>query len=301
MKNNTIADILKNYCLLCKVKVALLSTFSSMTGYLLAKHKLDTGTLLLAAGVFLVACGCCALNQCQDRTLDALMRRTRVRPLPAGKIAPEGALSFSLILAMGGLFILFLFFGSTAFMVALLAMFWYNGIYTYLKRKSAFAVVPGALIGAAPPVIGWIAGGDSLSDFRIWVFSFFIFMWQMPHFWLLLLDHAEEYRSAGLPALEKFSRRQIERVVSQWLFTTALSCQLLSVFVASSFFTKGLLLSLSLLFILLASGLLNEKVRSYVPAFRIMNIVFLAALFVLFAEGLSRIPHFSLETILAQL
>jgi protoheme IX farnesyltransferase len=301
MKHGNVMDTLSIYGSLCKMKVALLVTFSSITGYLLANQMPGATTLFLAAGVFFLACGSCALNQYQDRAFDARMCRTKDRPLPAGKVSAEAALLFSVALTTGGLAILFSAFGGGPSAIALSTLFWYNGVYTYWKRKSAFAVVPGALIGSAPPIIGWVAGGGTLSDFRIWAFSFFIFMWQMPHFWLLLLEHSEEYKRAGLPVLDMFSEKQIRRVVSQWLFATAVSCQLLSVFVVSPFFTKCLLFSLSLLLVALASGLLKERIRSYMTTFRMMNMIFFAALLVLFSDGLSRIRHLPVEKIIAQL
>jgi hypothetical protein len=81
---------------------------------------------------------------------------------------------------------------------------WYNGVYTFLKRKSPFAAIPGAVIGAIPPAIGWICGKGALSfDPQILALSFFFFIWQVPHFWLLLLNFGRDYEKAGFPSLTR--------------------------------------------------------------------------------------------------
>ena len=108
------------------------------------------------------------------------------------------------------------------------AVFWYNVLYTGLKRVSAFAVVPGALVGAIPPAMGWAAGGGSLADPSLAALVFFFFMWQVPHFWLHLLTYGNEHAEAGLPSLtDVFSRDQMERLTFQWVSATAVSALLL--------------------------------------------------------------------------
>jgi protoheme IX farnesyltransferase len=118
-----------------------------------------------------------------------------------------------------------------AMVLGLLAIFWYNGLYTYLKRKTAFAVLPGALIGMIPPLLGWVSGGGHLFDPRIWGIAFFFFIWQVPHFWLLSLEVAKDYESAGLPSITKiFSVSQIKRIVFIWFLSTGASCLLIPLF-----------------------------------------------------------------------
>ena len=108
------------------------------------------------------------------------------------------------------------------------AVLWYNGPYTWLKKHSAFAAIPGALVGAIPPAIGWIAGGGSLLDPRLAVLSFFFFMWQVPHFFIHFLAFGGEYEAAGLPSLTAvFSRAQLARLTFKWIIATAVSLQLL--------------------------------------------------------------------------
>jgi protoheme IX farnesyltransferase len=175
-------------------------------------------------GIFLLASGSSALNQSQDRRIDALMERTRHRPIPSGHM--EGAtVVFLAVLLIGlGASLLASVKGNTDLLLLLgaFAIVWYNGVYTYLKRITAFAVVPGALIGAVPPVIGFVAAGGSPLDPLIVLVAAFFFVWQIPHFWLILLMCGDQYGSAGLPTLTNlFSRRQLLRMTAMWLLATA--------------------------------------------------------------------------------
>ena len=214
-----------------KIRISLLVTLSTATGYLLAAQEVTLQMFVPAAAVFLLACGSCALNQYQERRIDGFMERTRNRPLPSGKLNPSFALFISLGLISAGSFILFHAVSLLAGILGLFAIFWYNGIYTYLKRKTAFAAIPGALIGAIPPTLGWTSGGGSLLDPRIWAVILFFFMWQVPHFWLLLLDFGEDYEKAGLPALTRiFTPAQLRRITFMWICATAVSCMMIQLF-----------------------------------------------------------------------
>jgi len=213
---------IKKYLGLCRVRVSLFAALSAAAGYVLIAAHLETQLVLVFAGVFILACGASGLNQCQERATDALMSRTRNRPIPSGKIKPHNALLFSLMLAVAGLNILYAACGLMPALLGLIAAIWYNGVYTSLKRKSAFAAVPGALTGALPPAIGWVAAGGHLSDPRLLAISLFFAIWQVPHFWLFLISHGNEYKVAGLPSLTLiFSRTQIARIIFQWIAATA--------------------------------------------------------------------------------
>jgi protoheme IX farnesyltransferase len=86
-----------------------------------------------------------------------------------------------------------------------------------MKKKTAFAVVPGSLTGVIPVLIGWMAGGGSLADHTLWMLALFLFMWQIPHFWLLMLKYEGEYRSAGFPVMtDTFSNTQFRNIIMAW-------------------------------------------------------------------------------------
>jgi protoheme IX farnesyltransferase len=209
---------------LAKIRISLLATLTTATGYLLATGKITIHMLVPTASVILLACGSCALNQYQDREIDQLMKRTKSRPIPSGRLNPEAALWISMALILSGSLILFYGTEVPALALGLFAVLWYNLIYTILKRKTAFAAVPGALVGAIPAILGWMSGGSSMLDPRILRLALFFFIWQVPHFWLLLLDLSKDYEKAGLPSITQlFSTQQIKRIVFIWLLSTGVA------------------------------------------------------------------------------
>lgn len=266
-------DIFREYLKLCKIKISLFAVFSSVTGFLLASSQLEEKMVVLITGVFCLACGSCALNQYQERDIDALMSRTKNRPVPAEKIKPLYALSFSIMLIFFGLFVLFSGGGLIASVLGLFAVIWYNGVYTYFKRKTAFALIPGALIGAIPPAIGWVMGGGNFLDFRLFALCFFFFMWQVPHFWLLLLNYGEEYEKAGLPSLTRvFTRTQLVRIIFHWIFATALSCLFIALYGNATSFLKISLLASSFWLVWNGIRILKGNEFHYGLAFNRINV-----------------------------
>jgi protoheme IX farnesyltransferase len=219
---------------------------TTITGYLLAKGEFDIGLILPTLGIFLLACGSSAINHYQERDRDAIMERTRNRPIPSGRISPAGALVFALLLSSAGAFLLYLSSGILAMQLGLLALLWYNAIYTPLKKRTAFAVVPGAVIGAIPPLVGWVSAGALVTDPRAVILAFFFFIWQVPHFWLLMLKYGEEYKKAGYPSITSiYSTSQIRNITFVWIVATAVSALMLPVFnvVDSWIVMIGLLIS----------------------------------------------------------
>ena len=243
----TVFSKVTSYIELCKIPIALLSAFSATTGFLLAATELRSQIIILVLGVFLLACGSSALNQYQERETDAAMPRTSNRPLPTRRIRPINALCFSLVLLSSGLSALLLTRVLSASLLGLLAVAWYNGVYTFLKRKTAFAVVPGALIGAIPPAIGWLTGGGAGLDPKLLMLCFFFFIWQVPHAWLHIMTYGQEYEQAGLPSLTTiFNALQMKRIIFNWIFATTVSCLFLSATgLVHYFFINMALLALS--------------------------------------------------------
>jgi len=218
---------------LAKVRIAVLATASAVTGYFLAARGVTAAIVPLVAGVFLLAGGAGAMNQVQEVDIAARMRRTERRPIPSGRMSRRAGLLAALALLGAGFAVL----SGNAAAVALGActVIWYNGIYTPLKRISAFAAIPGGVVGALPPVIGWVMGGGVVTDPRIVAVAFFFFVWQVPHFWLLLLRIGEDYTRAGLPTLTTlFSRRQLSRIIFVWMLATAVACMSMPMFGVSS-------------------------------------------------------------------
>jgi protoheme IX farnesyltransferase len=214
---------------LSKVRIAVLSTLSTITGYILAAGALPPAAITPLFGVFLLACGAAVINNWQDRDIDAVMERTRSRPIPSGRVSPTTVLLTGLVIVGVGTSLLLRV--PTAAVLGLATVAWYNGVYTPLKRVTAFAAIPGGVVGAIPPMIGWVSGGGAAGDPRILAVAFFFFVWQVPHFWLLLLRIGRDYERAGLPSLTAlFSRRQLSRVTFVWMITTAVACLMLPLY-----------------------------------------------------------------------
>jgi protoheme IX farnesyltransferase len=274
--------IFSTFLELSKVKITFAVALTTITGYLLAKGEFDTGLILPTIGIFLLACGSSAINHFQERDKDALMERTKNRPIPSGRISPIGALLFALVLVSAGSYLLLASSGFLGMQLGLLALIWYNVIYTPLKKRTAFAVVPGAVIGSIPPLVGWVAAGGGLADPRAMFMAFFFFIWQVPHFWLLMLKYGEEYTRAGFPSITSvYSSRQIKNITFIWIVATAVSALMLPAFnvVESWVVIIGLFLSslwlVGQFFVLLKN---NESAFSPIRYFMKINYFVLAVI-----------------------
>ncbi len=216
---------------LTKLRISGASTFTAAAGYVAFQRGADLGLLSTLLGILLLAMGSSALNEVQEHRYDALMPRTAGRPIPRGAISPGLAAALGIGLGVSGFAILWAAHNATAALLGALALAWYNGFYTPLKRVSAFAVVPGSLIGALPPAIGWAAAGGSIADPSVLALAFVFFIWQVPHFWLLVGLHAEGYEQAGYPTLVGlFGRDRLARLTFTWTCGTAGACGLLPMF-----------------------------------------------------------------------
>ncbi len=147
-------------------------------------------------------------------------------------MSPSTALKISIGILLFGSILLYIGTHWSALGFGLFAVFWYNVVYTSLKRKSAFAAIPGALVGTMPPLIGCISGKGFFSlDPQILAVSFFFFIWQVPHFWLLLLNVGRDYEKAGLPSLTRiFTAAQLSRITFVWIFAAAAACMMIPLF-----------------------------------------------------------------------
>lgn len=213
--------LLINIFSLCKIRITLSVVLTSILGYILAGGNFDVSFFALLVGVFLLACGSSALNQTQEWYYDSLMQRTKNRPIPINFFSEEFGYRFSyLLIVLGATFLLY--FGSNILpsILGIISVVFYNLIYTPLKRVSPFASVPGAVIGAIPPMIGWTYGGGYLLHPQNLIVSLFFFLWQVPHFWLLLLVYEDEYRQADFPVLtDRLNKLQIARISFIWIIS----------------------------------------------------------------------------------
>jgi protoheme IX farnesyltransferase len=275
---------------LCKVKITFFVALTTSAGYIIYSGKLTSEMFAVAFGVFLLACGSSALNEYQEREFDALMERTKNRPIPSGIISSANALLISVILIITGSAVIFIFSNIGSVMLGLLAFIWYNFFYTPLKRKNVMAVVPGSLIGAIPPVIGWTAAGGSPLDIHILTVALFFFIWQVPHFWLLLLIYGNDYAAAGFPTLtKKFSDVQLSRITFIWIAALAVSGLLIPVnYPSSNFFSIAALIILGMWLLVDTRKILTHYIEkiNFRKAFITINLYVLAVIIIISIDQL---------------
>jgi protoheme IX farnesyltransferase len=192
-----------------------LVVFTGLIGLLIAPGHLNPVLAFTAVLCIAVAAGACgAINMWYDRDIDAVMHRTRNRPIPAGRIEPGAALGFGITLAIGAVIMMGLAVNFTAASVLALSIAFYVFIYTmWLKRRTPQNIVIGGAAGAFPPVIGWAAVTGSVDLMPLMLFAI-VFFWTPPHFWSLALFANADYRRAGVPMLPvvagaRETRRQI--------------------------------------------------------------------------------------------
>ncbi|MFZ1280014.1 MAG: protoheme IX farnesyltransferase [Ignavibacteriaceae bacterium] len=234
-----------------KLRITIFVTVTTMFGFIAATDSISFQILLPAFGILLLACGSAALNHYQERKTDVLMERTKNRPIPSGKISAKSTFQLSVALVVLGSILLFIGSGLLALSLGLLNLIWYNAVYTPLKKVSPLAIIPGSLVGAIPPVVGWVAGGGNILDPQIILISFFFFIWQIPHFWLLLMVLDKDYQKAGFPTLTQiFNQQQLGRITFVWIIATGVTGLLLPLFQIShnqfvnySLFVAALLLA----------------------------------------------------------
>lgn len=191
-----------DYLALTKPRLnALVVATSAAAYYLGTTGQIDVELMVQAvAGTALVAGGAAVLNQVYERDTDALMRRTRMRPLPDGRVAAADARVFGVVLAAAGLVMLAARATLLAALLAVATLVVYLAVYTPMKRRSPVATLIGAVPGALPPLIGWTAADGRLSIGGLTLFSI-VFLWQIPHFMAIAWLYRDDYGKAGFPML----------------------------------------------------------------------------------------------------
>ncbi len=205
----------RDWIALLKPRVLTLVVFTGVIGLWVAPGHLNVVLAFTAILCIAVAAGACgAINMWYDRDIDAIMRRTRNRPIPGGRIDPGPALGFGITLAVGSVLVMGLAVNIPAALILALSICFYVFVYTvWLKRRTPQNIVIGGAAGAFPPVIGWAAVTGSVDLIPLVLFAI-VFIWTPPHFWSLALWANDDYRRAGVPMLPvvagaKETRRQI--------------------------------------------------------------------------------------------
>ncbi|MCU0381521.1 MAG: heme o synthase [Chitinophagaceae bacterium] len=201
-EGSVLSGKLKDYYQLMKFTLSFTVVFSSVVSYLLVPGVSFSivSVLLLFAGGLLVTGSANAINQVSEKDTDAMMKRTSSRPVAAGRMSVDEAWTFALVTGVAGIFILGYWFNWTAAALSAFSLFLYGFIYTPLKKVHSIAVLVGAIPGALPCLIGWVAGADTFSAGG-WILFALQFFWQFPHFWAIAWVAYADYSKAGFRLL----------------------------------------------------------------------------------------------------
>jgi protoheme IX farnesyltransferase len=215
------------YLSLTKPDVSFLVVMTTLAGfYLGSRGSVDWLKLAQTVlGTTLVAAGTSALNHYVERVSDAFMRRTASRPLPTGQLRPIEALLFGATLVVAGTAYLAFTAGVLASLLGLFTCASYLGIYTPLKKRTTLATAIGAVPGAMPPLIGWVAAGGSLNG-AAWILFAIMCLWQFPHFFAIAWMYREDYSRAGikmLPTVDPTGRATFRQIIGAALILLPVS------------------------------------------------------------------------------
>jgi protoheme IX farnesyltransferase len=219
VSENILAQKFKAYFDLTKFRLSSTVVFSSVIGFTLASDKIIWSKLILfSIAAFATTGAANIINQIIERNLDKLMTRTENRPLPSGRLSVKEAAVFGWIMAAIAMYILFYEFNYKAGLLALLSMLLYGFVYTPLKRVGVIAVAVGALPGAFPPMIGWVAAVNhfGLEPGILFAIQFF---WQFPHFWAIAWVLNDDYTKAGFRLLPSSGGQNLYSAIQIMIYT----------------------------------------------------------------------------------
>lgn len=210
----------KAYWELLKPRLSFLVAFSCAFGYGLAtRGNVNWVTLImLTLGGFLLSGASGCINQIIERDFDKVMARTMKRPLPTGRVSVNEAITFSILCLVFSFIILTIFTNALTVAISLVSMVLYSFVYTPMKRVGSIAVFVGAIPGALPPLLGWIAATGSISHEAMIIFGI-QFVWQFPHFWAIAWVSDDDYKKAGFKLLPSGGGKDLNTAIQIMVYT----------------------------------------------------------------------------------
>lgn len=252
---------LRDAASLVKVNVSLAAALAGFLGHTAAAGGLTGVTAMTALGIFCYAGGAAAANTLQDRYLDGAMARTMNRPVPAGRITTRGAAMTALALMALGTLVIARYAALSAVAASLVTVILYNGLYTPLKTRTQWALVPGILSGLMPPVIGWLAAGGMFPSAGLGYLAVLYGTWQLPHFWLIVMERGDEYRRCGIPTiLDRIPPERLRSITFIWIAAFAVLSLYSPLFGVTSLLPASVVLAVNALVLTLraANALLSR-------------------------------------------
>jgi|AntRauTorckE6833_2_1112554.scaffolds.fasta_scaffold23322_2 protoheme IX farnesyltransferase len=224
-QNLTLSDLVlsytKNLFILLKPRLSFLVAFSSAFGYVLGFSGAGINYTVLAflsLGGFLVSGSAVTINQIIEVEFDKKMDRTKNRPLPTGRISVQEAIIFSIITGIAGLGLLLIYTNVLTVILSLISLILYSFVYTPLKRVGPVAVFVGAIPGALPPLLGWVAATNGFS-IEAWIIFGIQFIWQFPHFWAIAWVADDDYKKAGFKLLPSGGKKDLNTAIQIMIYT----------------------------------------------------------------------------------
>lgn len=215
-----VAQKAKNFYELLKFRLSFLVAFSCGFGYMLGHSgAMDWAHFLwLVLGGFLISGASIVVNQITEKEYDKLMKRTQDRPLPTGRLSVSEARQFAIAVALTGFAILLWKTNTLTVLLSAVSMVLYSFVYTPLKRVGPIAVFVGAIPGALPPLLGWVAATGSISHEALMIFGI-QFIWQFPHFWAIAWVADEDYKRAGFKLLPAGGKKDLNTAINIMIYT----------------------------------------------------------------------------------
>jgi protoheme IX farnesyltransferase len=275
---------LKDYFELTKPRVTLLVVLTVIAGfYLGAEGSIDLVVLLhTTLGTALVAGGTSALNQLFEVEIDARMKRTKRRPLPAGRMQPVYALVFGTLISLMGIAHLAWFVNALTGLLAALTLISYIFIYTPLKQKSSLSTMVGAIPGALPPVGGWAAARGEVG-LEAWVLFAILFLWQIPHFLAIAWLYREDYARGGvkvLPVVDSGGFSTSRHIIANTAALMAVSLVPTFIGIAGSIYFFGAIIS-GVVFMIFAGRVAIRRSNKNAKRLLLTSVIYLPVLFLL--------------------
>ncbi|MFM7431577.1 MAG: heme o synthase [Flammeovirgaceae bacterium] len=210
----------KAYYDLLKPRLSFLVAFSCAFGYALAtKGSVNWPTMLmLTLGGFLLSGASVCINQIIEKDLDTIMTRTMYRPIPTAKVSVQEASVFAALCAITSIIILWIYTNPLTVILSIVSMVLYSFVYSPLKRVGPIAVFVGAIPGALPPLLGWVAATGSISHEAMIIFGI-QFIWQFPHFWAIAWVADEDYKKAGFKLLPSGGGKDLNTAIQIMIYT----------------------------------------------------------------------------------
>ena len=207
---------LVNLFRLTKFGISLMISVTSIFGYLLVKPEFTNELLVAFISIFLLSMGVSVFNQLIEVDRDAKMPRTLLRPLVTGYFSKLQAGIIGSVLILLSMIAIYPITGVWGVYLFLFVFIWYDMVYLYFKFYTYYAVVPGSLLGMIPPGMTWIIAGGEFNN-QFWIMQLFYFIWQMPHFWLLVLVYNDDYKKGNYPTiLDKMSPSSLINLIVVW-------------------------------------------------------------------------------------